>query len=143
MTTAAGFVLAGGQSSRMGRDKALVHLAGKPLIEHALGILLNAGLPAAIAGGKPALAAFAPLVEDRHSAQGPLGGICAALAATHARFAVFLPVDLPLIPASHYIYLGDTARLPYGAKSQATIARYAVESARFLEERGAQMLVIA
>jgi glutamate racemase len=50
---------------------------------------------------------------------------------------------LPLIPASHYIYLGDTARLPYGAKSQATIARYAVESARFLEERGAQMLVIA
>jgi len=100
MTTAAGFVLAGGQSSRMGRDKALVHLAGKPLIEHALGILLNAGLPAAIAGGKPALAAFAPLVEDRHSAQGPLGGICAALAATHARFAVFLPVDLPLIPAS-------------------------------------------
>ena len=50
---------------------------------------------------------------------------------------------LPLIPAAHYIYLGDTARLPYGAKSQVTIARYAVESARFLEERGAQMLVIA
>ena len=39
---------------------------------------------------------------------------------------------LPLIPGAHYIYLGDTARLPYGAKSQATIARYAVESARFL-----------
>jgi len=50
---------------------------------------------------------------------------------------------LPLIPGAHYIYLGDTARLPYGAKSQATIARYAVESARFLEARGAQLLVIA
>jgi len=50
---------------------------------------------------------------------------------------------LPLIPGAHYIYLGDTARLPYGAKSQATIARYAVESARFLEARGANLLVIA
>jgi glutamate racemase len=50
---------------------------------------------------------------------------------------------LPLIPNAHYVYLGDTARLPYGAKSQATIARYAVESARFLQSRGADMLVIA
>ena len=50
---------------------------------------------------------------------------------------------LPLIPGAHYIYLGDTARLPYGSKSQATIARYAVESARFLEARGADHLVIA
>jgi glutamate racemase len=50
---------------------------------------------------------------------------------------------LPLVPHAHYIYLGDTARLPYGAKSQATIARYAVESARFLESRGAERLVIA
>jgi glutamate racemase len=50
---------------------------------------------------------------------------------------------LPTIPGAHYLYLGDTARLPYGAKSQATIARYAVESARFLEKRGAEFLVIA
>jgi glutamate racemase len=50
---------------------------------------------------------------------------------------------LPLIPGAHYIYLGDTARLPYGSKSQATIARYALESARFLEARGADQLVIA
>lgn len=50
---------------------------------------------------------------------------------------------LPRIPSAHYVYLGDTARLPYGAKSQATIARYAVESARFLEQRGCHYLVIA
>ena len=50
---------------------------------------------------------------------------------------------LPLVPGARYIYLGDTARLPYGSKSQATIARYAVESARFLEARGADQLVIA
>ncbi len=50
---------------------------------------------------------------------------------------------LSRIPSANYLYLGDTARLPYGAKSQATIARYAVESARFLEQRGCDYLVIA
>lgn len=50
---------------------------------------------------------------------------------------------LPLIPDADYIYLGDTARLPYGSKSQQTIARYAVESAHFLVSKGAEMLVIA
>jgi glutamate racemase len=50
---------------------------------------------------------------------------------------------LPLVPGSHCLYLGDSARLPYGSKSQATISRYAVESARFLVDRGAQHLVIA
>jgi glutamate racemase len=50
---------------------------------------------------------------------------------------------LPRIADAHYLYVGDTARLPYGAKSQATIARYAVESARFLESHGAELLVIA
>ncbi|MEO6982546.1 MAG: glutamate racemase [Edaphobacter sp.] len=50
---------------------------------------------------------------------------------------------LPLIPGAHYIYLGDTARLPYGSKSRETITRYAVSSAKFLEEQGADLLVIA
>ena len=47
------------------------------------------------------------------------------------------------LPGARYLYLGDTARLPYGSKSQATVARYAVESARFLVEQGAEYLVIA
>src|SRR5690242_11570168 len=50
---------------------------------------------------------------------------------------------LPLIPGAHYIYLGDTARLPYGSKSHDTIARYAVSSAKFLHQQGAELLVIA
>jgi glutamate racemase len=50
---------------------------------------------------------------------------------------------LSSVPEAQYIYLGDTARLPYGAKSQLTIAKYAVESARFLESRGCEYLVIA
>lgn len=48
------------------------------------------------------------------------------------------------LPGAEYSYLGDTARLPYGAKSQATVARYAVSSAHFLvEQQHADYLVIA
>lgn len=48
------------------------------------------------------------------------------------------------MPRARYAFIGDTARLPYGSKSRRTIARYAVESARFLlKEQGAEFLVIA
>ena len=47
------------------------------------------------------------------------------------------------LPTADYLYFGDTARLPYGSKSVETVARYACEAAKFLEEQGAQMLVIA
>jgi glutamate racemase len=51
---------------------------------------------------------------------------------------------LERLPGADYSYLGDTARLPYGAKSQATVARYAVSSAHFLvEQQSADYLVIA
>ncbi len=50
---------------------------------------------------------------------------------------------LQLIPNARFIYLGDTARLPYGSKSQATIARYAISSTQFLLDQGADLLVIA
>ncbi|MGA2205572.1 MAG: glutamate racemase [Terracidiphilus sp.] len=48
------------------------------------------------------------------------------------------------LPHARFAFLGDTARLPYGSKSRRTIARYAVQSARFLvREQGAEFLVIA
>ncbi len=50
---------------------------------------------------------------------------------------------VPRVPGAEYLYLGDTARLPYGSKSQATIARYAVSSSQFLVEQGCDFLVIA
>jgi glutamate racemase len=50
---------------------------------------------------------------------------------------------LRTLPQAHYSYLGDTARLPYGSKSSATVTRYAVSSSKFLVEQGAEFLVIA
>ena len=84
----------------MGQDKALILFAGQPLLAHALAILRGAGLSVSLAGARSPLEVFAPVVEDFQPNRGPLGGICAALASTSARWAVFLPVDLPLLPAA-------------------------------------------
>lgn len=47
------------------------------------------------------------------------------------------------LPQESFIYLGDTARLPYGTKSPATVQQYAVQMARILVERRIKALVIA
>ena len=47
------------------------------------------------------------------------------------------------LPHARYLFLGDSARLPYGSKSPATVARFAVSAARFLLDHGADLLVIA
>ncbi|HEY0525065.1 MAG TPA: glutamate racemase [Stellaceae bacterium] len=47
------------------------------------------------------------------------------------------------LPDESMLYLGDTARLPYGTKSGDTIVRYALQAAGVLVERGAKLLVIA
>lgn len=108
---AAGFVLAGGRSSRMGADKALALLAGRPLVVHALEILERAGLPTRIAGARSTLDQFAPVVRDDEPDRGPLGGICAAMASISVPWAVFLPVDLPLLPSSLVTYLLHHAKV--------------------------------
>jgi molybdenum cofactor guanylyltransferase len=94
----------------MGKDKALVEFRGQPLVAHALGILRGAGLDASIAGARSTLNAFAPVVDDSKPGLGPLSGICAALDSSTTRWAVFVPVDLPLLPASLVRYLLDHAQ---------------------------------
>jgi glutamate racemase len=47
------------------------------------------------------------------------------------------------IPDASYLYFGDTARLPYGSKSAATVAHYAVGAIHHLQSQGAELLVIA
>jgi glutamate racemase len=48
-----------------------------------------------------------------------------------------------VLPGADYLYFGDTARLPYGSKSAHTVAKYAISSIHFLEQHGAEALVIA
>ncbi len=47
------------------------------------------------------------------------------------------------IPDADYLYFGDTARLPYGSKSAETVAKFTVEAVQYLQEHGAEFMVIA
>jgi molybdopterin-guanine dinucleotide biosynthesis protein A len=126
---AAGFVLAGGQSRRMGAEKSLVEIGGRPLIAHAVGILAAAGLPVFIAGAREEarsrLEPYAPVIPDHEPGLGPLGGICTALAATTAEYGVFLPVDVPLLPSSLVAYLIRHAAISEAAVTLASVNGFA------------------
>lgn len=109
----------------MGADKALARLGGRTLVEIALGVLRQAGLTARIAGVRPPLEAFAPLVAEDAPGLGPLAGVCAGLAASSARFAVFLPVDMPLLPASLVAHLLHRAQITGSAVTLPSVNGFA------------------
>ena len=122
---AVGFVLAGGRSSRMGTDKALLEFGGRPLIAYAIDILAAAKLPASIAGVRPEaqeeLAAFAPVITDAEPGLGPLSGVCSGLSATEVEWGVFVPVDVPFLPPSLVVYLLRHARITEAAVTVASV----------------------
>jgi molybdopterin-guanine dinucleotide biosynthesis protein A len=122
---AAGFVLAGGQSTRMGRDKALVEFNGQTLLARAIDTLKGAGLMVSIAGACPRarsqFEAYAAVVPDAAPGFGPLGGICPALRSTSARYGVFLSVDMPFLPASLITYMLRHARITGAAVTLASV----------------------
>ncbi|HEU5341609.1 molybdenum cofactor guanylyltransferase [Edaphobacter sp.] len=93
-----GYVLAGGKSLRMGRDKALLVLEGEPLVARCLRKLHEVCAEVAIAGGAEELARFGRVVTDAAPGCGPLGGIVAALAESRFEWNVFVPVDVPFVP---------------------------------------------
>ena len=98
-----GYVLAGGKSSRMGQDKALLKLAGKPLVRHAVKKLRRVCMDVRILSDNPELAAYAPIVPDLHPGCGPMGGMEAALAHSIFEWNLFIPVDVPFLPTAYLI----------------------------------------
>lgn len=109
-----GWVLAGGQSRRMGSDKALLfHRAGATQIEHAAAILAAAtGATPAILGSAERYGRFGyPVVEDSFADHGPLAGIHAALCSPLAAdLNLITAVDLPNLTAGFLEILLDAAR---------------------------------
>lgn len=93
-----GFVLAGGKSSRMGSDKALLQLGERALVEIAVEKLRGFCAAVSIVSGREELGTFAPVVKDLRSDAGPGAGIEAGLAACSQEWAMFVPVDVPLVP---------------------------------------------
>ena len=97
-----GYVLAGGRSSRMGADKAEVVFRGRTMLESAVTTMAAVCGVAVVIGDRESGPAGVRSIPDTFPGCGPMGGIEAALRDCReapAGFGVFLPVDMPLLPA--------------------------------------------
>ena len=94
-----GFVLAGGKSSRMGRDKALLELGGQPMVQIAIEKLRSVCADVSIVGNRDDLSGFAEVVRETRMNAGPAAGIESGLHQARQAWALFIPVDVPLVPA--------------------------------------------
>jgi molybdenum cofactor guanylyltransferase len=114
METAAGFVLAGGRSSRMGRDKAMLELSGEALLSRAARVVSQAAARVAIVGSPDRHGQFGyPVIEDlRPPGQGPLAGIEAALLSPYAEeWNLIVACDMPNLDADLLVRLVKQAHL--------------------------------
>ena len=119
-----GFVLAGGKSSRMGRDKALLKLAGKPLVFYAVTKLRHVCADVHILSSRTELEVFAPLLRDLHEGCGPMGGIEVALESSPHEWNLFIPVDMPFLPSA---FLASWVQEVVGSQRQgARVAMFTV-----------------
>ncbi|HSY13067.1 MAG TPA: molybdenum cofactor guanylyltransferase [Verrucomicrobiae bacterium] len=105
MPNATAFVLAGGQSTRMGSDKAQLAIGGKTLLDRALATTGAATRRVRIVGSRERYGGFGEVIEDIYPGCGPLGGIHAALNATDTDLNVVLSVDMPLMTADFLRWL--------------------------------------
>lgn len=107
----AGFVLAGGRSSRMGRDKALIPYGDHTLLEHIARVVERACGSVVLVGCPERYRALPyPAIEDALPEQGPLGGIQAALCASSAEWNLVVACDMPLITVELLESLLDAVR---------------------------------
>ncbi|HYG08005.1 MAG TPA: molybdenum cofactor guanylyltransferase [Stenotrophomonas sp.] len=103
-----GVILAGGQSTRMGRDKAMLDWQGKPLLTHMRGLLLRAGVQRVVVSG--AYPAFAGIPDLQHQ-RGPLGGLHGVAGHLPDGDLLVVAVDMPLLrPALLTTLLRDRAQ---------------------------------
>ena len=93
-----GVILAGGQSRRMGRDKAWIELEGQSLIARSISVLHELGIADIFISGRPGVdySSFGhPVLLDLEPGRGPVGGIERGLRAARSKRLLVLAVDLP------------------------------------------------
>lgn len=98
MKRGSAILLAGGRSSRMGKDKAALDFHGVSFLQHQVDKLRSAGIEDIVIAGGPGAAGDCRCVPDVYPGRGPLGGIHAGLLAVREPCALVLAVDTPLVP---------------------------------------------
>lgn len=93
-----GFILAGGESSRMGREKALLQIGGEPLIVRTARLVRSVAGGATVVGESVAVRALGlPILADDWPGAGPLGAIATALRMANAPWSLVVACDLPYL----------------------------------------------
>ncbi len=87
------YILAGGASSRMGRDKGLLEVGGETLIERAISSVCSIADEVKLVGDHPHLERFGRTVQDQFRGCGPLGGVHAALLDSDSEWNLLFAVD--------------------------------------------------
>jgi molybdopterin-guanine dinucleotide biosynthesis protein A len=82
----------------MERDKALLEFRGQPMVEIAVRKLRGFCAEVSIAGNRDDLSKYAPVVHETRVDVGPAAGVEAGLKACAQAWAMFVPVDVPLVP---------------------------------------------
>jgi molybdenum cofactor guanylyltransferase len=96
----AGFVLAGGRSSRMGSDKALLPFKGITLVEHVAAQVYQIAGNVTLVGDPERYSNLSyPVIRDIYPARGPLSGIHTALAASQEEWNLIVACDMPEVTA--------------------------------------------
>lgn len=121
---ATGVIMAGGKSSRMGSDKSLLEVGGRPMIEHIADQLRPHFAELLVSANDPEKYAFLglPVVSDRVLDQGPLMGIASVLEAAHHDRVFVTACDIPEVDVDLMTSLlrrahhrdGAVARTPEG-----------------------------
>lgn len=102
-----GFILAGGASSRMGRDKAHILWGEGTLLTHAIERMERVASEVFVAGAVAAENLPVPVLVDRLPGLGPLAGIHAALSHSTTDWNLILAVDLPLVTPKMLAWIAD------------------------------------
>jgi len=126
-----GIVIAGGKSSRMGTNKALLEYRGKRLIDNAIQILQHHTQNILISSNEIIPNISFPFNEDEFIEIGPMGGLYSCLKASKTELNLIIPCDVPNIKPSFYKLLMENSdgfdaiipRLPDG-KLEPLIACY-------------------
>src|SRR5262245_59683056 len=101
-----GFILVGGASQRMGRDKALLRLGSQTVLEKVAGELSAATSSLLLVGSRQEYpGVLLPNVPDVHEKWGALGGIHAALSAAETEWIIVSACDLPFVTSGLFARL--------------------------------------
>ena len=142
MTGVSAMIAAGGKSRRMGRDKALLTIGGRTLLEIQVRKLQSMGIEDIMISGHSAVVPGARNVDDMIPGKGPMGGMYSCFEAAECEHCIVLGVDMPLVSAStlehlvrEHLYSGcDATVFSVGGRAEPLAGIYRTDTAALIKE---------